>query len=172
MPMKEFPSLCFKRRVWGSPWLCVGRPRSWKPCRARKALLKWNTGMSLRPAAALTTAVRMIRVPDDTRKEKNERVKAKHSIESMVGKIRELYGQWGIGAPGCASEFPRCSPYEMTLENELFRRFLFLTLLGISRIRIFFREPVVLQKGVIGVGRCEEQALFPIQEARLSGDTY
>jgi len=48
---------------------------------------------------ALEKAVRLVRVPDDRRKEKNERVKAKHSIESMLGKIRELYGQWGIRTP-------------------------------------------------------------------------
>ena len=60
---------------------------------------------------ALEKAVQLVRVPDDIRKEKNERIKAKHSIESMLGKIRELYGQWGIeipvmpqdsqGAPNC-----------------------------------------------------------------------
>jgi glycosyltransferase involved in cell wall biosynthesis len=45
---------------------------------------------------ALEKAVQIVRVPDDRRKEKNERVKSKHSIESMLGQIRELYGQWGI----------------------------------------------------------------------------
>jgi glycosyltransferase involved in cell wall biosynthesis len=49
---------------------------------------------------ALEKASQLVRVSDDRRKEKNERVKANHSIDSMVGKIRELYGQWGIGTPG------------------------------------------------------------------------
>jgi len=49
--------------------------------------------------AAVENALLMIRVSDHRRKEKNERVKSKHSIEAMLGKIRELYGQWGIGAP-------------------------------------------------------------------------
>ena len=49
---------------------------------------------------ALEKASQLVRVSDDRRKEKNERVKTNHSIDSMVGKIRELYGQWGIGTPG------------------------------------------------------------------------
>jgi glycosyltransferase involved in cell wall biosynthesis len=49
--------------------------------------------------AALEKALLMIRVPDHRRKEKNEWVKSKHSLEAMLGKIRELYGQWGIGSP-------------------------------------------------------------------------
>jgi glycosyltransferase involved in cell wall biosynthesis len=49
--------------------------------------------------AALEKARQMIQVPDHRRKEKNEWVKSRHSIEAMLGKIRELYGQWGIGAP-------------------------------------------------------------------------
>jgi glycosyltransferase involved in cell wall biosynthesis len=49
--------------------------------------------------AAVENALLMIRVSDHRRKEKNERVKSRHSIEAMLGKIRELYGQWGIGAP-------------------------------------------------------------------------
>jgi glycosyltransferase involved in cell wall biosynthesis len=48
---------------------------------------------------ALEKASQIVRVSDDRRKEKNERVKANHSIDSMVGKIRELYGQWGIEIP-------------------------------------------------------------------------
>jgi glycosyltransferase involved in cell wall biosynthesis len=49
--------------------------------------------------AALEKARQMIQVPDHRRKEKNEWAKSRHSIEAMLGKIRELYGQWGIGAP-------------------------------------------------------------------------
>jgi len=49
--------------------------------------------------AALRTAIRMTRVPDDRRIEKNERIKSMHSLEAMLGKIRELYGEWGIGEP-------------------------------------------------------------------------
>jgi len=49
--------------------------------------------------AALKAVIQMIRVPDDRRKEKNERVKSTHSLEAMLGKIRELYGQWGIEVP-------------------------------------------------------------------------
>ena len=49
---------------------------------------------------AIEKASQLVRVSDDRRKAKNERVKTNHSIDSMVGKIRELYGQWGIGTPG------------------------------------------------------------------------
>jgi glycosyltransferase involved in cell wall biosynthesis len=50
--------------------------------------------------AALERASRVIRVPEDRRREKNEKVRSTHSLEAMLEKIRELYGQWGIGAPG------------------------------------------------------------------------
>jgi len=56
--------------------------------------------------AALEKALPMIRVPDHRRNEKNEWVKSRHSIEAMLGKIRELYGQWGIGAPVMPQDSP------------------------------------------------------------------
>jgi glycosyltransferase involved in cell wall biosynthesis len=49
--------------------------------------------------AALGKALQIVRVPVDRRKEKNEWVKSKHSLEAMLGEIRELYRQWGIGVP-------------------------------------------------------------------------
>ena len=49
--------------------------------------------------AALRTAIRMIRVPDNRRIEMHERIKSMHSLEAMLGKILKLYGQWGIGEP-------------------------------------------------------------------------
>jgi glycosyltransferase involved in cell wall biosynthesis len=49
--------------------------------------------------AALEKALLMIRIPDHRRREKNDRVKSTHSLEVMLGKIRELYEQWGIGIP-------------------------------------------------------------------------
>ena len=48
---------------------------------------------------ALEKAAQMIRISDDRRKEKNERVRSTHSLAAMLGKIRELYGQWGIKVP-------------------------------------------------------------------------
>jgi len=49
--------------------------------------------------AALERAAEVIRVPDDRRREKNEKVRSMHSLHAMLEKIRELYGQRGIGAP-------------------------------------------------------------------------
>jgi glycosyltransferase involved in cell wall biosynthesis len=49
--------------------------------------------------AALKTAIPMVRAPEDRRKDKNERVRSMHSLDAMLRKIRELYGQRGIGAP-------------------------------------------------------------------------
>jgi glycosyltransferase involved in cell wall biosynthesis len=49
--------------------------------------------------AALKAAIPMVRAPEDRRKDKNERVRSRHSLDAMLGKIRELYGQRGIGAP-------------------------------------------------------------------------
>jgi glycosyltransferase involved in cell wall biosynthesis len=49
--------------------------------------------------AALKTAIQTIRVPDDRRREKNERIRSTHSLEAMLGKIQDLYRQWGLGAP-------------------------------------------------------------------------
>ena len=53
---------------------------------------------------ALEKALQFVRVAVDRRKEKNEWVKSKHSLEAMLGKIRELYGQWGIGVPVVSQE--------------------------------------------------------------------
>jgi len=49
--------------------------------------------------AALERAVPMTRVPENRRKQKNERIHSAHSLEAMLEKIRELYGQWGVGVP-------------------------------------------------------------------------
>jgi len=49
--------------------------------------------------AALEKALLMPGIPDHRRKDKNEWINSKHSLEAMLEKIRKLYGQWGIGAP-------------------------------------------------------------------------
>jgi len=49
--------------------------------------------------AALEKALEMTKIPEHRRKEKNEWIKSKHSIEAMLGRVQELYGQWGIGEP-------------------------------------------------------------------------
>jgi len=113
---------------------------------------------------ALEKAAQMIRISDDRRKEKNERVRSTHSLAAMLGKIRELYGQWGIKVPVMPQDSHR-----VTLRNgakiETFKRLPLFRLLRIKRSEVFFREAVVLQEGVIGVGRRKEQPLFPVQEA-------
>jgi glycosyltransferase involved in cell wall biosynthesis len=54
--------------------------------------------------AALEKAVQKIRIREDDRKEKNEQVDSAHSLEAMLGKIRQLYVQWGIEAPVISQE--------------------------------------------------------------------
>jgi glycosyltransferase involved in cell wall biosynthesis len=54
--------------------------------------------------AGLEEALLKIPVPDDRRKKKNEWVRSRHSLEAMLGTIRELYGNWGIGPPGVAQK--------------------------------------------------------------------
>ena len=94
------PQSLLQAQSVGLPMVVCRTPSVLETLQGEEGVAEVEYGNVASACAALTTAVRMIRVPDDTRKEKNERVKAKHSIESMVGKIRELYGQWGIGAPG------------------------------------------------------------------------
>jgi hypothetical protein len=48
---------------------------------------------------ALEKALQIARVPEDRRKYKNDWINSEHSLESMLERIRELYGQSGIGVP-------------------------------------------------------------------------
>jgi glycosyltransferase involved in cell wall biosynthesis len=57
--------------------------------------------------AGLEEALVKIPVPDDRRKQKNEWVKSRYSLEAMLGTLRELYAQWGIGPPGIPREAHR-----------------------------------------------------------------
>jgi glycosyltransferase involved in cell wall biosynthesis len=46
--------------------------------------------------AGLEKALVKMTVTDDRRKQKNEWVKSRHSLEAMLRTLQELYGQWGI----------------------------------------------------------------------------
>ncbi len=77
-------------------------------CRTPSVLETLQTGEDVVPVeygdvsaacAALKAAIKMIPVPEGRRKEKNEWIQSTYSLDTMLGKIRELYGQRGIGAP-------------------------------------------------------------------------
>ena len=57
--------------------------------------------------AGLEKALVKMTVPDDRRKQKNEWVKSRYSLEAMLRTLRELYAQWGIGPPGIPREAHR-----------------------------------------------------------------
>ena len=93
------PQSLLQARSVGLPMVVCRTPSVLETLQGAEDVIPVEYGDVPSACVALEKALLMIRVPDHRRKEKNEWVKSKHSLEAMLGKIRELYGQWGIGAP-------------------------------------------------------------------------
>jgi glycosyltransferase involved in cell wall biosynthesis len=106
------PQSLLQARSVGLPVVVCRTPSVLETLKDAEDVIAVDYGEVSSACAALKEATRMIQVPDDRRKEKNERVQSTHSLEAMLGKIRELYGQWGIGDP-----VPPDQPHRVTHEE-------------------------------------------------------
>jgi glycosyltransferase involved in cell wall biosynthesis len=93
------PQSLLQAQSVGLPMVVCRTPSVLETLQSAEDVIPVEYGEVPSACGALEKAGQMIRISDDRRKEKNERVRSTHSLEAMLGKIRELYGQWGIGAP-------------------------------------------------------------------------
>ena len=100
------PQSLLQAQSVGLPMVVCHTPSVLETLQGSEEVIPVEYGEVPSACAALEKALLMIRVPDHRRKEKNEWVKSKHSMEAMLGKIRELYGQWGIGEPVTPQDSP------------------------------------------------------------------
>jgi glycosyltransferase involved in cell wall biosynthesis len=93
------PQSLLQARSVGLPLVVCRTPSVLETLRGVEDVIPVDHGDIASACASLKTAIRMIRVPENRRQERHERVRATHSLEGMLEKLRELYGQWGIGVP-------------------------------------------------------------------------
>jgi glycosyltransferase involved in cell wall biosynthesis len=94
------PQSLLQAQSVGLPMVVCRTPSVMETLKDAEDVISVEYGEVFSACAALERAGEVIRVPDDRRREKNEKVRSTHSLEAMLGKIRELYTQWGIGLPG------------------------------------------------------------------------
>jgi len=115
------PQSLLQAQSVGLPMVVCRTPSVLETLKDAEEVIPVDYGDVSSACAALKTAIRMIRVSEDRRKEKNERVRSRHSLEAMLGKIRELYGQWGIGEPVLSGESHGVTHEEHGEPRELIR---------------------------------------------------
>jgi glycosyltransferase involved in cell wall biosynthesis len=93
------PQSLLQAQSVGLPMVVCRTPSVLETLKDAEDVIPVESGDVSSACAALEKTLLMIRIPDHRRKEKNDRVKSTHSLEVMLGKIRELYGQWGIRIP-------------------------------------------------------------------------
>jgi glycosyltransferase involved in cell wall biosynthesis len=93
------PQSLLQARSVGLPMVACRTPSVLETLKDAEDVIPADYGDVASACAALEKAVQMIKISDERRKEKNVRVRSMHSLEAMLGKIRDLYRQWGIGAP-------------------------------------------------------------------------
>jgi len=93
------PQSLLQAQSVGLPMVVCRTPSVLETLQSAEDVIPVEYGEVPSACGALEKAGQMIRISDDRRKEKNERVRSTHSLEAMLGKIRELYGQWGIEVP-------------------------------------------------------------------------
>jgi glycosyltransferase involved in cell wall biosynthesis len=98
------PQSLLQAQSVGLPMIVCRTPSALETLQGAEDVIPVEYGDVPSACAGLEKALVKMPVPDDRRKEKNEWVKSRHSLEPMLGTIRELYGQWGIRPPGMPRE--------------------------------------------------------------------
>jgi glycosyltransferase involved in cell wall biosynthesis len=93
------PQSLLQAQSVGLPMVVCRTPSVLETLKGAEDVMPVEYGDVLSACAALETAIQTIRVPENRRREKNERIRSTHSLEAMLGKIQDLYRQWGISAP-------------------------------------------------------------------------
>jgi glycosyltransferase involved in cell wall biosynthesis len=93
------PQSLLQARSVGLPMVVCRTPSVLETLKDAEEAIPVDYGDVASACAGLTAAIEMIRAPEERRKEKNGQIQSRHSLEAMLGKIRDLYGQWGIGEP-------------------------------------------------------------------------
>jgi glycosyltransferase involved in cell wall biosynthesis len=93
------PQSLLQAQSVGLPMVACRTPSVLETLKDAEDAISADYGDVASACAALEKAVQMIKISDERRKEKNVRVRSMHSLEAMLAKIRDLYRQWGIGAP-------------------------------------------------------------------------
>jgi glycosyltransferase involved in cell wall biosynthesis len=93
------PQSLLQAQSVGLPMVVCRTPSVLETLQSAEDVIPVEYGEVPSACGALEKAGQMIRISDDRRKEKNERVRSTHSLESMLGRIQELYGQRGIEVP-------------------------------------------------------------------------
>lgn len=93
------PQSLLQARSVGLPMVVCRTPSVLEILQGVEDVIPVEYGDAPSACGALEKALQIARVPEDRRKYKNDWINSEHSLESMLEKIRELYGQSGIGVP-------------------------------------------------------------------------
>ena len=93
------PQSLLQARSVGLPMVVCRTPSVLEILQGVEDVVPVEYGDAPSACGALEKALQIARVPEDRRKYKNDWINSEHSLESMLEKIRELYGQSGIGVP-------------------------------------------------------------------------
>ena len=98
------PQSLLQAQSVGLPMVVCRTPSVLETLKHSEDVIPVEYGEVTSACAALEKAGQRIRIPDDRRKEKNDWVRSTHSLEAMLGKIRKLYAQRGVGDPGAPQD--------------------------------------------------------------------
>jgi glycosyltransferase involved in cell wall biosynthesis len=93
------PQSLLQARSVGLPMVVCRTPSVLEILQGVEDVITVEYGDAPSACGALEKALQIARVPEDRRKYKNDWINSEHSLESMLERIRELYGQSGIGVP-------------------------------------------------------------------------
>jgi len=93
------PQSLLQARGVGLPMVVCRTPSVLEILQGVEDVITVEYGDAPSACGALEKALQIARVPEDRRKYKNDWINSEHSLESMLERIRELYGQSGIGVP-------------------------------------------------------------------------
>ena len=93
------PQSLLQARSVGLPMVVCRTPSVLEILQGVEDVVPVEYGDAPSACGALEKALQIARVPEDRRKYKNDWINSEHSLESMLERIRELYGQSGIGVP-------------------------------------------------------------------------